>query len=205
MKMPLVLVWGGVVTLAMVAAASSAQEGTAKLIETKRQDTSRQMALPTCAGGAPVSTANGRFVCMNDIMMVDGKYFAPAKMVTCNWNWSGSGNDDADYVIPVTQNAVAYCGSIGRSYRREMAILQEIPEMPITNPVASPIANGQASLSLAGRCFQPKTMVTCNWNWSGSGNDDADYVIPTTQNPNSYCASIGRTYRQHISIMGECS
>jgi hypothetical protein len=69
----------------------------------------------------------------------------------------------------------------------------------------APGSNSTSTITVDGQCFEPAWAVTCNWNWSGSGNDNSTYIVPITAAPGSVCAPMGRTYQYHSMILAECS
>jgi hypothetical protein len=64
---------------------------------------------------------------------------------------------------------------------------------------------GTSTITVGGRCFEPAWAVTCNWNWSGDGNDNSTYIRPMNVSPTGVCASVGRSYQYHNVVLAECS
>lgn len=65
---------------------------------------------------------------------------------------------------------------------------------------------GDDTITVGGQCFEPAWAVTCNWNWSGDGNDDSTYIVPISVNPvTDGCRSSNRTYRAHWMILAQCA
>ncbi len=65
---------------------------------------------------------------------------------------------------------------------------------------------GGDTITVGGQCFEPAWAVTCNWNWSGDGNDDSTYIVPISVNPvTDGCRSSNRTYRAHWMILAQCA
>ncbi len=83
--------------------------------------------VPNCPNNTPVGVVNGQLACLpaptNNEIYVGGVCFKPAKIIKCNWNWKGSGNDDSFYITSAGQDGGSYCGSIGRTYVGEDMIL----------------------------------------------------------------------------------
>jgi hypothetical protein len=63
---------------------------------------------------------------------------------------------------------------------------------------------GVGTVTVGGQCFAPSWAVTCNWNWSGDGNDNSTYIRPISMDPGSVCASVGRSYQYHSMILARC-
>jgi hypothetical protein len=63
---------------------------------------------------------------------------------------------------------------------------------------------GDDTITVGGRCFQPVYVVTCNWNWSGDGNDNSTYTGPLYTTPAQICAAANRSYQYHTTALGEC-
>ncbi|MCU0678355.1 MAG: hypothetical protein MUF19_02075 [Candidatus Pacebacteria bacterium] len=68
-----------------------------------------------------------------------------------------------------------------------------------------PGGGGGDTITVGGRCFEPAWAVTCNWNWSGDGNDNSMYIRPISVTPSAVCSSVGRSYQYHSMIFAECS
>ncbi len=83
--------------------------------------------VPNCPNNTPVGVVNGQLACLpaptNNEIYIGGVCFKPAKIIKCNWNWSGKGNDDSFYIRSAGQDGGSYCGSIGRDYVGEDMIL----------------------------------------------------------------------------------
>ncbi len=69
---------------------------------------------------------------------------------------------------------------------------------------ATSTGGGGDTITVGGVCFEPAYLVTCNWNWSGDGNDSAGFVINRHADPQTYCSSISRTYMSHTTILAQC-
>jgi hypothetical protein len=74
------------------------------------------------------------------------------------------------------------------------------------NPASSSSSSigGGDTLTVGGRCFAPAYEVTCNWNWSGDGNDNSSYIRPMGSDLGSACAAMGRAYQYHTVVLAEC-
>ena len=71
---------------------------------------------------------------------------------------------------------------------------------------AASVAGGSnnGTVTIGGICFEPTWAVACNWNWSGSGNDNSIYFGPLSVNPVTICSSVGRTYQYHYMVLEQC-
>ncbi len=65
--------------------------------------------------------------------------------------------------------------------------------------------NSSTTITVGGKCFEPAWAVTCNWNWSGDGNDNSTYIRPMTGTAANVCASVNRTYQYHTIVLAECT
>jgi Thrombospondin type 1 domain len=65
---------------------------------------------------------------------------------------------------------------------------------------------GDDTITIGGQCFEPAWAVTCNWNWSGDGNDNSTYIAPFYLNPTTQvCATYNRSYQYHNLVLAECT
>lgn len=65
---------------------------------------------------------------------------------------------------------------------------------------------GDDTIIVGGQCFEPAWAVTCNWNWSGDGNDNSTYIVPLYLNPQTQgCLNANRTYQYHTMILAQCA
>lgn len=64
---------------------------------------------------------------------------------------------------------------------------------------------GGDTIIVGGQCFEPAWAVTCNWNWSGDGNDNSTYIRPLSVSPTGVCNSVGRSYQYHTMILAQCT
>jgi hypothetical protein len=70
----------------------------------------------------------------------------------------------------------------------------------------APGGGGDDTIVVGGQCFEPAWAVTCNWNWSGSGNDNSTYIVPLYLNPETQgCLNVNRSYQYHTMILAECT
>ncbi len=70
----------------------------------------------------------------------------------------------------------------------------------------APGGGGGDTITVGGQCFEPAWAVTCNWNWSGDGNDNSTYIVPFHLNPVTQgCLNANRTYQYHTIILAECA
>ncbi len=70
---------------------------------------------------------------------------------------------------------------------------------------AAGVPGGGSTITVGGVCFEPAWAVTCNWNWSGSGNDNSTYIVPGYLNPTTQaCSKYGRTYAYHSMLLAQC-
>jgi hypothetical protein len=69
----------------------------------------------------------------------------------------------------------------------------------------APGGNSSTTITVGGQCFEPAWAVTCNWNWSGDGNDNSTYIRPMNGTPQNVCASVNRSYQYHTIVLAECS
>jgi hypothetical protein len=69
----------------------------------------------------------------------------------------------------------------------------------------APGGGGDDTITVGGRCFEPAWAVTCNWNWSGDGNDNSTYIRPMNGTAANVCASVGRSYQYHTIVLAECT
>lgn len=66
--------------------------------------------------------------------------------------------------------------------------------------------NSSTTITVGGRCFEPAWAVTCNWNWSGDGNDNSTYIAPFYLNPSTQvCPTYNRSYQYHNLVLAECT
>jgi hypothetical protein len=72
------------------------------------------------------------------------------------------------------------------------------------DPATGAPGGGGDTITIGGMCFRPATAVTCNWNWSGDGNDNSTYIIPITWNAGQHCANLGRSYQYQNMILARC-
>lgn len=188
-----------------LSSAAHALEGTARPVVDPTADLQRMMSVPSCPPGSPITVSGTRLACMNNYIVVGGICFRPTRLVVCNWNWSGSGNDDSTYVVPMSQNGAAFCASVGRTYQREHIVLGQCPDTSTGNNPPNLIPNSQATVTINGQCYRPKNISICNWNWSGSGNDNGTFSNEISQTPQAACAAQGRTFQGRYIILANCN
>jgi hypothetical protein len=65
-------------------------------------------------------------------------------------------------------------------------------------------STSSSTIIVGGKCFAPAWAVTCNWNWSGDGNDNSTYFGPISMPPGQVCSDVGRSYQYHNKVLAEC-
>lgn len=67
----------------------------------------------------------------------------------------------------------------------------------------SATSTGGDTVTVGGQCFEPAYLVTCNWNWSGDGNDNGTYIGNIGLAPTQACPD-SRSYQYHEVILAKC-
>lgn len=97
---------------------------------------------------------------------------------------------DLDLRVPGRVGAREYCDENGQN---------------CVTTAGGGLGGGDDTITVGGRCFEPAWAVTCNWNWSGDGNDNSTYIRPIYMNPTTeVCASVNRSYQYHNLVLAEC-
>ena len=86
----------------------------------------------------------------------------------------------------VSMRAGEYCDALGLNCIADLSKL-----------VKNTTNNAGDTITIGGKCFESRPLFTCNWNWSGDGNDN--YRSFRT------CASMGRTDQGETTyVLAEC-
>ncbi len=114
-------------------------------------------------------------------------------------------NNNAEAPINISANYQAKLGDLG-AVRMRAGEYCNADGTVCTSDVSGGGGGGDDTITVGGQCFEPAWAVTCNWNWSGDGNDDSTYIIPFYLNPQTDgCRTSSRVYQRHTMILAECS
>ncbi len=123
-----------------------------------------------------------------------------------NAQWAGPTatppNNNTPAPINIGGTYQAKLGDLGAVRMRAGEYCDENGENCFTSDQVGGGGGGGSTVTVGGKCFEPAYLVTCNWNWSGDGNDNGEYI--TYASPEAKCAEVGRSHIKHSIILAQC-